>query len=112
MKRKAILFAIVLAVAASGIVARALFPPKPTNHHVVLTWNAVPPTQGTPVGGYNIYRSTMSGGPYIKIASRVASLMYDDRAVNSGNTYFYVVTSVDRRNLESRYSTEVRAAVP
>jgi hypothetical protein len=50
-------------------------------------------TQAENLIGYNIYRSAEPGGPYRVIASRVAKPTYVDRKVESGKTYYYVVTS-------------------
>jgi len=76
---------------------------------VTLTWNASTST----VSGYNVYRSSVSGGPYTKMNSTlVASTTYADTAVTAGQTYYYVVTSVDSSNVESAYSAEVSATVP
>jgi fibronectin type 3 domain-containing protein len=41
---------------------------------------------------YNIYRGTVSGGPYLKIASTTSTYStYLDLAVVNGTTYYYVV---------------------
>jgi fibronectin type 3 domain-containing protein len=64
------------------------------------------------VAGYNVYRSTASGGPYVKIASRVPGLTYTDKIVISKRTYFYVVTAVDQADHESRYSEHIKAVIP
>lgn len=78
-------------------------------HSVTLTWTASTST----VVGYNVYRSTVSGGPYTKQNSSVnASTSYVDSAVQAGTTYFYVVTSVDSSGVESADSTEVSVTVP
>jgi len=76
---------------------------------VALTWNASTST----VSGYNVYRGTVSGGPYTKInVSLVAVLNYTDSTVQSGTTYFYVTTAVDSSGSESVYSNEVSAPIP
>ena len=80
-------------------------------HGVTLTWDASPAGPRV-AAGYNIYRSTTSGGPYAKIASDVHGSPYEDRVVTSGRTYFYVVTAVDLAGHESRFSGEVKAEVP
>ena len=56
--------------------------------------------------GYNVYRSTISGGPYVRLASVVSDPNYTDTIVNSGRTYFYVVTALDQSNREKQYATE------
>ena len=82
----------------------------PTTHGVTLTWTA---STSSNVAGYNVYRATTTGGPYSKVTpSRVASLSYNDTAVQAGATYFYVVTAVDTSSNESGYSTQVQARIP
>jgi fibronectin type 3 domain-containing protein len=39
-------------------------------------------------------------------------MSYTDSNVVAGQTYFFVVTSVDASNVESAFSTEVSALVP
>ena len=79
------------------------------SHSVTLTWTASIST----VAGYNVYRSTVSGGPYTKVNSTVdATTTYVDAAVQSGLAYFYVVTSVDSSGVESVNSNEVSATIP
>jgi hypothetical protein len=81
-------------------------------HSVTLTWQAPAPVLGVTVVGYNLYRSTTSGGPFVKLASNLTTLCYEDRLVGSGRTYFYVVTAIDQAGRESRYSNEARASIP
>jgi fibronectin type 3 domain-containing protein len=81
-------------------------------HSVTLTWQAPVPVPGVTVVGYNLYRSTTSGGPFVKLASNLPGPRYEDRLVGSGRTYFYVVTAIDQAGRESRYSNEARAAIP
>jgi hypothetical protein len=79
------------------------------SHSVTLTWTASTST----VSGYNVYRSTVSGGPYTKMnSSLIASATYVDNGVTAGQTYYYVVTSVDSNSVESANSAEVSALVP
>jgi hypothetical protein len=81
----------------------------PVQHSVALTWNASTST----VAGYNVYRGTVSGGPYAKInSSLVAALNYADSTVQSGTAYYYVTTAVDSSGNESVYSNEVSAIIP
>jgi len=81
----------------------------PVAHSVTLGWTASTST----VSGYNIYRSSVSGGPYTKLnLSVVALTTYTDSTVQSGQTYFYVVTSVDSTGAESAFSAEVTATIP
>jgi fibronectin type 3 domain-containing protein len=85
---------------------------KAQPHSVTLTWKAPPPAPGIVVVGYNIYRSTTSGGQFVKLASRVPGPPYEDRLVADGRTYFYVVTALDQTGRESRFSNEARATIP
>jgi fibronectin type 3 domain-containing protein len=81
-----------------------------TPHTVGLTWTA---SVSTDVVGYNIYRGSVSGGPYsILDAAPVASDAYSDSTVQSGQTYFYVVRSVDNTGTESANSSQVQAVIP
>jgi fibronectin type 3 domain-containing protein len=81
----------------------------PVQHSVALTWNASTST----VSGYNVYRSTVSGGSYTKInSSLVAVLSYTDSTVQNGTTYYYVTTAVDSTGSESTFSNEVSAPIP
>ena len=80
-----------------------------STHTVTLSWN--PST--SQVVGYNIYRGTVSGGPYTKINPVVnASTGYTDGSVQSGQTYYYVATSVDAQNSESAHSNQATAIIP
>jgi hypothetical protein len=82
---------------------------QPVSHSVTLTWTA----STSAVSGYNVYRSTVSGGPYTKLnSSLIAATTYTDSTVQASTTYFYVVTSVDSSNVESANSTEVSVTVP
>jgi hypothetical protein len=78
-------------------------------HTVDLSWNA---STSSGVVGYNLYRGTVSGGPYTQVVSRNAASTYTDGTVAAGQTYFYVVTSVDGSGAESVYSNQAQAVVP
>jgi hypothetical protein len=80
----------------------------PTQHTVDLTWSAA-----SGAVGYNIYCSTVSGGPYTMINTSLDSTTsYTDSSVVSGTTYYYVATTVDSESEESGYSTQVQAVIP
>ena len=79
------------------------------SHSVDLTWN---PGDGNAVG-YNVYRGTVSGGPYQAINMALdASTNYIDNAVTSGTTYYYVTTEVNQQGQESGYSNMAKAVIP
>jgi hypothetical protein len=76
---------------------------------VLLTWNA----SSSPVVGYYVYRSTVSGGPYaVQTTSAIAALNFTDTSVGAGTTYYYVVTSIDTSGVESAYSNQAVATIP
>jgi hypothetical protein len=78
-------------------------------HKVTLTWKA----SSSQVAGYNLYRSTSTGGNYIKINSLlVRGITYTDNTVDGGTTYYYVTRAVDAQGKESVNSNEITAAVP
>jgi fibronectin type 3 domain-containing protein len=63
--------------------------------------------------GYNIYRSTVSGGSYTKLNSALnTATSYVDKTVAAGTTYYYVATAVNSSGAESGYSAVVVAVVP
>jgi hypothetical protein len=79
-------------------------------HDVTLNWNA---SVSSGVAGYNVYRGSVSGGPYARMnSSAVTITSYNDNAVQPGQTYFYVVTSISLDNVESSFSNEVMAPIP
>ena len=86
--------------------------PKSSSHSVTLSWEAPRTVPGVAIIGYNVYRSTISGQEFVRLASRVPGPPYEDRLVNSGRSYFYVVTSVDQAGRESRFSSEAQATIP
>jgi hypothetical protein len=78
-------------------------------HSASLSWTASTST----VIGYNCYSSTVSGGPYSKLNTLpLAAKSYMDTTVQSGKTYYYVVTSVDSNYVESALSSQVSARIP
>jgi fibronectin type 3 domain-containing protein len=63
--------------------------------------------------GYNIYRSTTSGGAYTMINTSLdGTTAYTDSTVVSGTTYYYVATSVNASSEESGYSAQTEAVIP
>ena len=79
-------------------------------HQVQLSWGA---STSTGVTGYNVYRGSVSGGPYNKInPALVVGTTYSDSSVQAGKTYFYVTTALNGSGTESAYSNQVQAVVP
>jgi hypothetical protein len=94
--------------APSGASVTGSGTPAP-QHSVSLSWNASTST----VAGYNVYRGSQSGGPYVAVTSAPdASTSYIDSSVTAGQTYYYVVTAVDSGGTESVYSNQVPAVIP
>jgi hypothetical protein len=83
---------------------------QPVAHSVSLTIS-VP--AGSDVVGYNIYRASISGGPYAKLTQSLnTTTSFTDVTVQAGDTYYYVATSVGSSNMESQPSDEVSATIP
>jgi hypothetical protein len=79
-------------------------------HSVSLTWTA---SASPNISGYNVYRSTTNGGPYIQLNSvLIATTSYTDTEVAAGETYYYVTTAVNTSNQQSANSTQAQATVP
>jgi fibronectin type 3 domain-containing protein len=77
-----------------------------------LAWEAVGDAD---LAGYRIYRSTTAGRGYQPLTPALqAGTTYVDSDVRPGQTYFYVVTAVDRarRANESVPSAEASARLP
>jgi hypothetical protein len=75
---------------------------------VNLSWDA-----SADAVGYNVYRSTVSGGPYTMInASLDSTTAYTDNTVVSGQTYYYVTTAVNGESQQSGYSNQTTAVIP
>jgi hypothetical protein len=65
------------------------------------------------VAGYNVFRSSVSGGPYAQINSAVEPTpAFTDSSVVAGETYYYVTTAVNGSGEQSAYSNEAKAVVP
>jgi SdrD B-like domain len=78
-------------------------------HSATASWSA----SSSVVSGYNVYRGTVSGGPYTRLnSSLISALTYTDTSVQAAQTYYYVATSVDSGGNESVYSNEVVAVIP
>jgi len=73
------------------------------NNSVQLTWGLM-----SGATHYNVYRSNVSGGPYMLIGTAIAiQNMYSDTTVTNGTTYFYVVRPATLNGTESCQSNQV-----
>ncbi|MEN6308400.1 MAG: LamG-like jellyroll fold domain-containing protein [Anaerohalosphaeraceae bacterium] len=70
---------------------------------VNLVWTAVPYA-----AGYNIKRSTTSGGPYTTLSSGITATGFIDTTVTAGQTYYYVVSA----NMPDGESPNSNEAIP
>jgi hypothetical protein len=77
-------------------------------HSVTLSWKA----GKSPVAGYNVYRVLPPGGPIKLSPSIVTDTQFTDHTVEAGNTYFYFITTVDSKGVESRPSEKLTVPVP
>ena len=93
-----------------GLVALSGTGVQVISHSATLNWTA---STSTAIG-YNLYRGTISGGPYTKINSSIdATTTFTDAGiVQAGKTYYWVVTAVNSSNVESVLSGEVSATIP
>jgi predicted phage tail protein len=88
----------------TGVTATA--PAAPSNGgYVDLSWSA---NGEADLAGHAVYRSTTSGGPYVKVASASVAF-YRDSGLSNGTSYYYVVTSLDAAGNESPRSAQVSA---
>ena len=96
--------------ASATLVVEALTGTGVAQHQVQLSWGA---SSSSGVTGYNVYRGSVSGGPYTKInLALIVGTTYSDSSVQAGKTYFYVTTALNGSGTESAYSNEVQATVP
>lgn len=77
------------------------------NKLVQITWT------NTMANHYNVYRSTVSGGPYTLITtvpgSALSRLGFLDKTVTNNTTYYYVVRDANLAGDEYCQSNEVKA---
>ena len=75
------------------------------NAQVSLAWNA-----SAGAAGYNVYRSPVSGGGYVKVnAAPLPGTSFTDTVLKNGVNFFYGVTALDWVGNGSAYSNEVSA---
>src|SRR5207245_2092366 len=73
------------------------------NAQVTLSWTAV-----SGATGYNVKRSTTSGGPYTTVGPNVTPASFTDSGLTNNTTYYYVVTALNAGG-ESANSAQVSA---
>lgn len=77
------------------------------SHSVDLSWSVAPGAVS-----YNVYRKLITDSNYKKLGSADATATYADGTAASGETYDYVVTSVDAEQQESGYSNIAQVTIP
>ncbi|WAC15004.1 cellulose binding domain-containing protein [Dyadobacter pollutisoli] len=77
---------------------------QPGNTQVPLSWNAV-----SGAASYSVKRATVSGGPYVTVATGLTAVNYTDTGLSNGTTYYYVVVATNFAG-ESPNSLEVNVA--
>ena len=91
---------VTIAVSGGGVA-------PPSTYSVNLSWA---PSASSGVSRYDVYRSTVSGGPYTQIGS-ASTVDYTDSSVQANTEYFYVITSVDA-GVQSGYSSQIAVSIP
>ncbi|MBQ2592626.1 MAG: hypothetical protein II567_05020, partial [Candidatus Riflebacteria bacterium] len=97
--------------------ASKLFPPTNltaalNGSTVTLNWQAST-CPANKLGGYYIYRSDTSGGPYTKIGSVEGNtLTFTDTTAQENSTSYYVVTTYNKVGGESNNSNEANCFIP
>ena len=77
-----------------------------------MTWDA-PTSSSDPVAGYNVYRSPSGGTSYQELnTSAITQTSYVDTTVQDGQTYDYIVESVDASGVTSAPSNMASATIP
>jgi len=77
---------------------------------VELKWEQSPSSN---IVGYYVYRSLKSGGSFSRLNSQADSgTSYTDNTVANGQTYVYVVTAVDSKNIQSPNSSPITVSIP
>ena len=82
-------------------------------HFITVGWTFNQGTNTDIAIGFDVYRSTTSGGPYAEINTTVipisATTFNDNGPGVAGTKYFYVIDSVDQNGVHSGYSPETSA---
>jgi ASPM-SPD-2-Hydin domain-containing protein len=81
----------------------------PQPQSVSLSWT----DSSSGVAGYNVFRSSASGGPYAQVNTALEPTpAFTDNSVVAGQTYYYVTTAVNGSGEQSAYSNQATAVVP
>jgi fibronectin type 3 domain-containing protein len=80
-------------------------------HEVDLNWNP-PSGSSVTIAGYNVYRAPSGTTSYQLVAPSDAQTTYTDTTVQSGQSYDYVVKTVDTAGVESAPSNITSVSIP
>ena len=82
------------------------------SYQVDLTWDA-PTSSPDPVTGYNVYRAPSGSSTYQQLNTTVVTqTSYIDNGVQNGQTYDYIVESVDSSGVTSTPSNMAAVPIP
>jgi predicted phage tail protein len=81
------------------------------SHQVDLSWGA-PTGSSVPITGYNVYRAASGTGAFALVNSVGTQTTYVDSTVQAGQTYDYIVKSVDSAGTESAPSNTTTVTIP
>jgi fibronectin type 3 domain-containing protein len=98
--------------ASADAIVTVLSAPPANGQSIKLAWDA---SSDSNVIGYNLYRSQQSGvfsSTPLNGTTVLPTAAFNDSSVQSGSTYYYVVTAVSTPGVESGYSNQVQATVP
>lgn len=85
---------------------------NPASYEVQLSWTA-PTGSADPAVGYHVYRAAANTSVYSLLDSSLVTVVtYTDTTVVAGQTYTYIVKSVDANGVESLPSNVYTAAIP
>jgi len=80
-----------------------------SGHSVMLSWR----TSNSSAVGYNIYRGAKATGPFSKINTNPPPTpSFTDSSVQSGQTYIYITTALNKKGKESKPSNQVQMTIP
>lgn len=83
---------------------------KSNAHRVDLSWKA---SSSPGVAGYLVYRSTSATEGFKKITpTPIKDTQFTDTTVEAGKKYYYRVSAVDSKGVESSPTTSITASVP
>jgi hypothetical protein len=81
-------------------------------YQLQLNWDA-PSNSAEPVAGYNVYRASGSSNNFQPLNSSIdTQTSYVDSSVTSGQSYNYIIESVDNEGVESVPSNSIAVTIP